>query len=384
MPSSRRAVPFSLIRGGTSKCVVFDSKQVPPAGTEDLTRFLLAVMGSPDARQIDGLGGGTSLTSKVLIVDAEPKLLEGKPHVAFLFAQVGVDSDTVDYGGTCGNCTAAAAVYAVEQKIIPTTGNSATVPLYNLNTESVILAELRLEEDGSSATQGDERVAGVPGTGSPIRLWFDNPIGAVTGSLFPTGQRRQEVALGDASFTVSVLDVVNPVVFVSARALGATGGESAAEMMRLPRMVDRMRELREWGAVELGLARNVAEVPAVSPSVPKIAVFDGIDVRGDGVQVNVTAGTLSMGRPHAAFALSSAMCLAVAAGTDGTVVQEGLGRAFAEPGISGAVRSTLTRIHHPSGNLGAMIQYGPDGAPERIGVTRTARVLAGGEVYLRQ
>ncbi len=377
-------VPYQLVRGGTSKCHVFAMSDVPIGSARD--DFLLRALGSPDPRQIDGLGGATSLTSKALLV--RPATLGERPAVVtFLFAQVSVVKAAVDYGGTCGNCTAAVAVHAIEARLVPPVEPVTSVRIHNLNTDSMITVDVPVA-DGHVRTSGDEVIAGVPGSGAAIKLWFETPVGALSGRLMPTGQPQDQVSLTDRDVTVSALDVVNPVAFVQANDVGGVGTELPIELVEQTEVLRRLLEVRAWLATSLNLVKDPAQADVITPGLPKVAMVtypcDYATIDGDVVratEVDLVARTLSMGVPHAAFALSSAICTAVAATIPNTTVGMVTGPLKTKPSATGS--EVRVRIGHPSGVIVVDLDLDIQGQIQRAGVVRTARLLVDGIAIVR-
>ena len=201
-----------FMRGGTSKGLFFREADLPedPALRDAI---LLRVMGSPDARQIDGLGSGFSSASKAAIL--APPREEGGP-VRYTFGQVGMGAATVDYRGNCGNLSAAVGPFTIEEGWIEAVEPVTRVEILNTNTDKMILAEVPVR-GGAFRAEGDCSIPGVPGTGAPIHLSYEDPGGAVTGALLPTGKRSETVAVpGREEIEVSIVDAGNPAVFVAA------------------------------------------------------------------------------------------------------------------------------------------------------------------------
>ncbi|MBQ8089822.1 MAG: proline racemase family protein, partial [Pyramidobacter sp.] len=215
----RRKIPCSIIRGGTSKGVYFLEKDVPAPGKER-DAFLLRLMGSPDKKQIDGLGGAASVTSKVALL--APSQREDA-DVDYTFAQVSVDKPLVSYKGNCGNISSGVGAFAVEEGMVEAREPWTTVRVYNTNTQKVIVEEVRVV-NGQVAYTGDCRIPGVPGTASPVRMKFMAPAGSVSGRLLPTGSAVDRLDVpGLGAVEVSIVDAANPLVFVKAASVGLTG-----------------------------------------------------------------------------------------------------------------------------------------------------------------
>ncbi len=372
---SQRRIRAVYMRGGTSRCLCFHAEDLPAPGRER-DAILLAALGSPDpyGRQLDGLGGGISSLSKACIVG--PSTHAGA-DVDYTFAQVDVKTPLVDYVGNCGNCSSAIGPFAIDEKLLAASGNGeAVVNIHNTNTKKVIVAHVPVK-DGEAAIEGDFELPGVAGRGARIALDFLDPGGAVTGRLLPTGHARDVVDGVEAS----LVDATNPLVFVRARDLGLTGTESPAVVDADRTVSERLEKIRTAAARAMGIPPG--------PSMPKVAfvappvAFTGLDGKAYAADdADVLARVISMGNCHRAFALTAAMCLAVAAQIDGTTVAECASSTRTSGGLPKERRGSI-RLAHPSGVLPiAAGVRSLDGAPwaERVTVYRTARRLMEGFV----
>ncbi|MCI0545761.1 MAG: PrpF family protein [Candidatus Rokubacteria bacterium] len=360
MPQERvRAV---YMRGGTSRCLVFHEADLPPAG-EARDRVLLAALGSPDpyGRQLDGLGGGISSLSKACIIG--PPTLPGA-DVDYTFAQVLVGKPVVDYAGNCGNCSSSVGPFAVDEGLVRAAAGETVVRIHNTNTRKLIVAHVPMD-GAEAAVRGDFELPGVAGRGARIALDFLEPGGAVTGRLLPTGRVRDQVE----GLTASLVDATNPLVFVRAGDLGLRGTEGPAAIDADRALCARLEKIRVAAA-------GLMDIPG-SESVPKVAIaappsgFTALDGRAYAAdETDVIGRVMSMGNCHRAFALTAAMCLAVAARIPGTVVAECMG------GGGGDVR-----LGHPSGVLllaaAVRVEQGESRA-EHVTVYRSARRLMEG------
>jgi 2-methylaconitate isomerase len=361
----QKKIKAVYMRGGTSRCLVFHARDLPaPGAARDAV--LLAALGSPDpyGRQLDGLGGGISSLSKACIIG--PPTLAGA-DVDYTFAQVEVKKASVDYAGNCGNCSSSVGPFAIDEGLVPAREGATLVRIHNTNTKKLIIAHVPVE-DGEAATRGDFELAGVAGSGARIALDFVEPGGAGTGRLLPTGRVRDTVA----DVEVSCVDATNPVVFVRARDLGLTGAETPQDVDADHELCARLEKIRAEAAARMGMAESAA--------VPKIAFvappreYTALDAtRYDAADHDVLARAISLGNCHRAFPLTAAMCLAVAARIEDTLVHE----------ASAAAAGRDVRLGHPSGvlPLDAAVSL-KDGAPwaERVTVYRTARRLMEGWV----
>lgn len=365
---TQRRVRAVYMRGGTSRCLCFHAEDLPEPGRER-DAVLLAALGSPDpyGRQLDGLGGGISSLSKACVIGPPT---HPDADVDYTFAQVDVRVPRVHYAGNCGNCSSAIGPFAIDEKLVAPSSRSddeAVVTIHNTNTRKIIVAHVPVK-DGEAAVDGDFELPGVAGRGARIALDFLDPGGAVTGRLLPTGRARDVVDGVEAS----LVDATNPLVFVRARDVGLSGTESPAAVDADRGVSERLEKIRTSAARAMGIAPG--------PSAPKIAfvapatAFTALDGTAyTPADADVLARVISMGNCHRAFALTSAMCLAVAAQIDGTVVNE----------CSRTARGAAVRLGHPSGVLPIAAGVGTrDGTPwaERVTVYRTARRLMEGFV----
>jgi 2-methylaconitate cis-trans-isomerase PrpF len=378
----QRRVRAVFVRGGTSRALVFHHRDLPER-REAWDPIFLAALGSPDpyGRQLDGLGGGISSLSKVAIVGPSTR---PDADVDYTFGQVEVTRAAVDYRGNCGNISSAIGPFAIDEALVPAREPLTLVRIHNTNTRKVIHAHVPVES-GQAAVRGDFALDGVPGTGARIALDFLDPGGAVTGRLLPTGRAQDSLDVPELGpVSASLVDATNPMVFVRAKELGLDGTERPDELDARPELAARLEAIRAAAAVRMGLAATPAEASRTSTAVPKIAVvapaaayrtLAGTTVESDAV--DLVARIVSMGKVHRAFALTGAMCLAVAARIPGTVAREAGG--FAE--AAGDVR-----IGHPSGilTIAAAVGSAPDGAPvaRTVTVYRTARRLMEGFVLV--
>ncbi len=252
------AIPCMLMRGGTSKGPLFIASDLPgnASARDDL---LLSLMGSPDTRQIDGIGGGDSLTSQALIVAASNR---EDADVDYLFAQVAVAQRLVDTSPNCGNMLAALACFAIERGLVVPHDDVTRVRLFNLNTHRLVHADVSTP-NGHVDYEGDARIDGVPGSGAGIVLDFIDPAGSCTGALVPTGNAIETID----GVSVSLVDVAIPVVMVAATALGKTGYESKAELDSDRELLATIEHLRRKAAARMRLPDPAHSV------VPKVALL---------------------------------------------------------------------------------------------------------------
>ncbi|MEV6160722.1 4-oxalomesaconate tautomerase [Streptomyces sp. NPDC052052] len=341
----------ALMRGGTSKGAVFLAQDLPvdPAERDEL---LLRIMGSPDLRQIDGLGGAHPLTSKVAVVSASS---EPGVDVDYLFLQVVVDRPVVTDSQTCGNMLAAVGPFAVERGLVPAGPERTDVRVRLVNTGS--LAVLHVHTPGGQVSyRGDTEITGVPGTAAPVVIVAE-PSGA---PLLPTGRSRDEFA----GYAVTCIDNGMPSVLVRAAELGLTGTESPAELEADEELRHRVRAIRAAGAAALGI-----DPDPDATTVPKI-VLVAPPARGGAV----TTRSFIPERVHQAIGVLGAASVAAAVRLPDSVAAE-----VADVPPPGEP----VRIEHPTGFLDVGVAPGPD-AQRPVGATsviRTARMIFDGTVH---
>ncbi|MEV4052526.1 4-oxalomesaconate tautomerase [Amycolatopsis sp. NPDC049688] len=339
-----------LMRGGTSKGAYFLADDLPadPAARDDL---LLRIMGTPDPRQIDGLGGAQPVTSKVAIVS---EATDPGHDVDYLFLQLGVEESTVSDRQTCGNLLAGVGQFAVERGLVPAGPERTTVRVRLLNTGSIAVATFATPH-GEVDYRGSTVISGVPGTAAPVELDFTGTEGSVCGSLLPTGHVRDDVG----GVEVSCVDNGMPVVVARAEDLGITGYEPVEELAG-PRLAERIDALR----VEAGKLMGLGDVRG--SSVPKTTL---VAAPRDGGAI--CTRTFIPVKPHPSIGVLGGVSVVTALLLDGAV-----GHELLETG-RGPVQ-----IEHPSGKLAVAIEF--DGSRVRRSVViRTARKLFDGTVFPR-
>jgi 2-methylaconitate cis-trans-isomerase PrpF len=367
-----------IIRGGTSKGLYFLDKDIPPAG-EERDRALLALMGSPDPRQIDGLGGAVSVTSKVAILG--PSSRQGV-DVDYTFAQVSVDKPVVSYVGNCGNISSGVGPFAIESGLIQAGDPLTRVRILNTNTNKILVEDIQTP-GGKVNYRGDFGIPGVPGTAAPVKVLVEDPAGSVCGSLLPTGKAADFLEIpGFGSLRVSVVDAANPLIFVLARDIGLTGKEKPADIEASPELLSILEKIRGEAAQLLGLIEKAEESAWKSPTVPKMTIVappgDYESLSGSNIpaeKIDLLGRMMSMQRPHPTYALTGAMCTAAAAAIPGTIVYEVRRK---------EANLRRLRIGHPGGILEAGVNYGEGPAGPVIQSVygfRTARLLMKGIAY---
>lgn len=354
---SQTAIPCALMRGGTSKGLVFRAEDLPPPGpTRDAV--LLAAMGSPDPRQVDGAGGAHPLTSKVAVVGPSSR---PDADVDYLFLQVVVDEARVDAGQNCGNMLAAAAPFAIEEGLVAAQDAETAVRIHMVNTGGVAVATVRTP-GGAVSYAGAARIDGVPGTAAPIAIDFLDMAGATCGALLPTGAQRDEIY----GVAVTCIDNGMPVVLVRARDLDLTGYEEPSTLEGDPVLTARVEALR----LEAGRRMGLGDVRR--KTIPKVCLIAPPKTGGA-----VSTRTFIPHRVHEAIGVFGAVSVATAC-----LLPRGVAADLAVVG-GGAVKELV--VEHPTGffTVTAEVEAGADGVTVgRAALLRTARLLMRGCVYV--
>ena len=367
---TQRAIPAIFMRGGTSKGLFFHRRDLP-AEPADWDPIFLAAIGSPDpyGRQLDGMGGGISSLSKVMVVARSGRT---DADVDYTFGQVAVGEPLVDYGGNCGNLTSAIGPFAVDEGLVRTGDGEARLRLYNTNSDKLIEARFAVRA-GRAVVEGAQALPGVAGTGAPIHLDFLDPGGAVTGRLLPTGAAVDRLDVpGHGPIEVSVVDATTAVAFVRAGDLGLAGNEMPEALEAMPEVLKRLEAIRLAVAERIGLPSSGKAVPKIGFVAPPQAATTLAGERLAPEAMQLCARIMSMGRPHRALPLTGALCTAVAAAIDGTLVAQA------------RVGAGDLMVAQPSGllSLNAEVERHPAWHARRAVVLRTARRLMEGCVLV--
>lgn len=359
--ANQTAIPCVLMRGGTSKGPFFYAGDLP-ADEKTRDQVLLSVMGSPHRRQIDGLGGGHALTSKVGIVD---RCTNGQADLSFLFAQLQPEADTVDTSPNCGNMLAAVVPFALEKGLIEAQGPTTKVKVLTLNTGMVSEIEVQTP-NGQIDYDGEASINGVPGTSAPITINFLDVAGSVCGSLLPTGQTRDLFEIeGLGTLEATCIDNGMPMVLVRAKDVHRTAYESVDELNQDEELKGWMEALRLKAAQKMGLG------DVKDKNFPKMCLLNA-PVAGGAIHTRCYIPHVC----HESIGVLQAVTVATACILPDTVA-EGL----AEKGTE--LEQTLS-IEHPSGEFSVALELNPDNPTEVIksALLRTARALMAGEAYV--
>lgn len=368
------------MRGGTSKGIFLMKKDLPEDPAER-DRIILSIFGSPDIRQIDGLGGADLLTSKLALI-APPT--RDDADVDYTFAQVGLDQSTVNMKGNCGNIAAAVGPFAINNGLVEVREPVTTVRIHLTNSHSLLVAEVPVKA-GRAAVEGECRIAGVPGSGARITLDWKDGQGAFTGKLLPTGHVKDFITIHGKEYALSIFDVGNPLIFIKAEDLGVDGTETPQQLKSNTELMALLEELRGRAAAAIGMVTTWERAAVESAYVPFIAMvcppkshttFDGVDVKADAV--DIVSRLAFMQQIHKSYPVTSTVTMAIAAKIPGTVVHDVVRKE--------ATSRVRLAIGHPSGIIPAeSIVEIKDGTIhiKKAAMYRTARLIMDGYVYVK-
>ena len=352
-------IPCMMFRGGTSKGAYFLADDLP-SDVAQRDQILLSVMGSPDPRQVDGIGGAHPLTSKVAIVS---KSKNNDYDIDFLFCQVGIDKPMVDTTPNCGNILAGVAPFAIERGLIKAKNDVTPVKVRTVNTGTI--AELLIETPGGAVNyDGDARIDGVPGTAAPVVINFLDAEGSVCGSLLPTGNVKDKAA----GIDVTLIDNGMPVVMLRASDVGKTGYEPRDQLDKDVALKKCLEEIR----LAAGKLMNLGDV--TSKVVPKMVLIAAPKEGG-----HVTTRSFIPHECHASIGVFAAVTVATACVLPGSVAE---GIAKVPVG-----RDVAMSVEHPTGEFTVNLTVGGTKEKpviERAGLLRTARKLFEGKTFARE
>jgi 4-oxalomesaconate tautomerase len=352
------AIPCTLMRGGTSKGLYFDAGDLP-AERELRDRVLLAAMGSPDVRQIDGVGGAHPLTSKVALLSRSTR---GDADVDYLFLQVVVDKAEVSDTQNCGNILAGVGPWAIESGLVRATGDVTAVRIHMVNTGSVAVAQVPTP-GGAVEYEGDARIDGVPGTAAAIPLEFLDVAGSSCGSLLPTGSVVDRID----GVEVTCIDNGMPVVVMRAADVGVTGHETPEQLEANGKLRERVEKIR----LAVGPRMNLGDV--LRKPVPKMCLVSAPAHGGA-----IATRTFIPHRVHEAIGVLGAVSVATACVLPGSV-------AASVANVRGGADAYCVEVEHPTGyfTVDMVIERSGDAIKvRRAALLRTARKLMRGDVFV--
>nr|WP_325186074.1 PrpF domain-containing protein [uncultured Oscillibacter sp.] len=339
----QKRVPLVIMRGGTSKGLYIKANDLP-ADPKERDELILRLFGSPDIRQIDGLGGADALTSKLAIIGPSSS---PDADVDYTFAQISLKERVVDYGGNCGNISSGVGPFAIDESMVAAVEPVTRVRIRNTNTDKMLYAEVEVK-DGKARVKGDCEIAGVPGTGSPIQLDFAGTAGAATGKVLPTGNAVDVLETSRGPIEASIVDVANPCVFVRAGDVGMKGTETPAEIDGNAELLALLEEIRSKCCAMIGMAKDPEDATRNSPAFPMVAFVTeasdytdfttGRTIKKD--EVDFVSRLMFMQKLHKTYAGTATACTGAAAKIKGTIVNQVI------PHIDSI---DTIRIGHPAG-----------------------------------
>ena len=382
-----RQIRCVMMRGGTSKAVFLRESDLPIDEAER-NRTILSIFGSPDRRQIDGLGGADPLTSKLAIIGpvrtTEPRA--AGTHLTYTFGQVEIAHPEIDWLSLCGNISSAVGAFAVYEGYVTPSEPMTQVRVFNTNLSRVLTIEVPVQ-DGRPLEQGDYSVPGVPGTGAKILIDFSDTAGAATGALLPTGRPVDRLTVpGVGEIDVSLVDIGNAHVFVRASDLDLRGTEGAAALDADHELRARLECIRGAAAERMGMIANAARSREESPATPILGVVSPPasyrDENGGGVvnesEVDLVSRLMFMQQTHKTYAGTSTVCTGVASRLAGTLVHEVTRLQMRQ--------ADTVRIGHPAGVIETETRVEKNGVGEyvvrRATLGRTARRIMEGYVFV--
>ncbi len=375
-----RKIPVVIQRGGTSKGIYIHEKDLP---TDPRLRdkVILAIFGSPDKRQIDGLGGADPLTSKVAIISP---FTGDDADVNYTFGAVDLNEPIVDYKMNCGNISTGVGPFAIDEGLVKAKGPETLVRIYNTNTKKILRAFVPTEE-GKTQYRGDYAIDGVPGTAAKTLLDFSVTAGAVTGKLLPTGNPIDVVDVPSiGKIEMSMVDAANPLCFITPEALGFSGTEGPLDQKVIDSL-SKIELIRGTAAKMIGLADNPAEARFQSPAIPMLAVVSEPTAytsftdahRIDSDEIDFVSRLFYMQEMHKTYAGTGSVCTGAAAMIDGTLVHR--------VNAARAKKINTVRIGHPGGVIPIEMELEKSAGSfhlKKAAFGRTSRRIMEGFVYV--
>jgi hypothetical protein len=378
--SEYRKIPCVIQRGGTSKGVYIHEKDLPN-DPELREKVILSIFGSPDIRQIDGLGGSDPLTSKCAIIGPSER---PDADVNYTMAQVSINEAVIDFRGNCGNISSGVGPFAIDEGLVEAREPETVVRIWNTNTNKILKAYVPTYA-GKSKYTGDYAIDGVPGTGSKILLDYSATGGTINGKILPTGNTVDVISVPTlGKIEVSVVDAGNPTCFLRPEVVGFSGVEGPLDQ-KVTNALDTIELIRGTVSKMLGLADDASKTRIQSPTLPLIAFVkeprdytsftDGSCIQSD--EIDFVSRLFFMQVMHKTYPGTGTVCTGVAAMIEGTLVHR-----VCSPR---AREAKTVRIGHPSGTISievdvANTEVGPDLKLAAFG--RTSRRIMEGFVYV--
>lgn len=353
---TQTALPYVFMRGGTSRGPYFRREDLPE-DLDTLANVLIAAVGSGHPLNIDGIGGGAAVTTKVAMLSRSD---DDWADVDYFFAQVSVEDRLVDFKPTCGNILAGVGPAAIDMGLVQPTGDVTEVKIRAVNTGASVVAKVQTP-GGKLTFEGDTEIAGAPGTSAPVQLTFMGVVGSSTGAFLPTGNLRDTVD----GIELTCMDVAMPVAIARAEDFGLTGHENAEELDSNRAFFERMEVIR----IQAGKLMGMGDV---SKSVtPKFGLLAPAQKGG-----TIAVRYFMPWKTHPSMAVTGAQCLASCALTPGSVADGLLTRPTESP--------ANVVLEHASGTIEVLVDFSTENGftLNAAGLVRTARKLADGNVYI--
>ncbi len=372
-------IKCSIVRGGTSKGIFIMENELPQ-NQELRDKIILSIFGSPDLRQIDGLGGADTLTSKLAIIGPSTRK---DADIDYTFGQVSFVESFIDYGGNCGNISSGVGVFAVNNGLVRVTEPITKVKVHLTNTKRILELEVPVK-NGKALVNGDYQIDGVPGSGAKITLDWSDVVGGLTGKLLPTGNPKDIINIENESFEVSIVDAGNIVIFIEAEKLGLVGTESASEIDNNKELIDKIERIRGEICYKLGLVDSWEKASKETPYQPFFAMvskskdyktFNGVEVAKE--NIDIVSRLVFMLKMHKTYPVTGTVGTGAIARVKGSLVYDLL----SERGKN----DEKIYIGHPGGIIPveSQAEYIEDNCNiTRLGVYRTARIILEGRVFV--
>ena len=319
---SQKWIKATYYRGGTSKGVFFQKKDLPTSDQNKLNELFLKVIGSPDTnqRQLNGMGGGVSSVSKCVIISPSER---DDADIDYNFIQIAIDKPIAEWNNYCGNLSGAVGPYAVQEGIIKSKEGENLVRIYQVNTDKIIHSTFQVK-DGKPLIEGDYSIAGVHGAGSKVRLDYIEPGGSGTGKLLPTGNVIDEIEIKDyGKIKVSIVDAATPLVYLLAEDIGLKGTETPDELDAKTDKMNLIQKIRRKSAHIIGLSNSENEAPMNTPRIGIVtSPKDYVSLDKTKISSNdqdITTRMFSMEKTHKAIMGTAGVNIGVAAAIDGTI-----------------------------------------------------------------
>jgi len=378
--SEFRKIPVIIQRGGTSKGIYIHEKDLPK-DPELRDKVILAIFGSPDRRQIDGLGGADPLTSKVAIISRSER---NDVDVNYTFGAVDINEPIVDYKANCGNISSGVGPFAIDEGLVKAKGSEMMVRIYNTNTKKILKAYVPTYR-GKTKYFGDYTIDGVPGTSAKILLDYSETAGAVTGKLLPTGNPTDVVSISSiGTIEMSIVDAGNPVCFIKPEVLNFSGIEGPLDQKVIDSL-DKIELIRGTAAKMIGLADEATQARIKTPAIPLLVFVsqpapyasftDGHQIKSE--EIDFVARLFYMQEMHKTYAGTGTVCTGAAAMIEGTLVNQATSPKAKETG--------MVRIGHPGGVIPIEVEVEKTAGGfhlKKAAFGRTSRRIMEGFVYV--